>query len=102
MSSFLLIGYDGRVSPVSRRSISLPEDVDAAVEAAAVAAGLSVSAWLARVVEHHFRLRRGLAGIAEWEAEHGAFTDEELEDGRAWATRVLSGEPPGPITRRSA
>jgi hypothetical protein len=25
------------------------------------------------------RLRDGLAAVAEWEAEHGAFTDEELD-----------------------
>lgn len=53
---FLPREYDGPVSPVARRSISLPEDVDAAVEAAAVAAGMSVSAWLADLIERHFRI----------------------------------------------
>lgn len=90
------------MSPVARRSISLPEDVDAAVEAAAVAAGMSVSAWLADLIERHFRIEWGLAGVAEWEAEHGAFTEEELAEGRAWAQRMLRDEPPGPITRRTA
>jgi hypothetical protein len=28
------------------------------------------------------RLRDGLAAVAEWEAEHGAFTEEELDAAR--------------------
>lgn len=90
------------MSPVSRRSISLPEELDEAVEAAAVAAGLSVSAWLADVVDRHFTIQRGLASVAEWEAEHGAFTEDELDDARTWARRVLADEPPGQIARRTA
>lgn len=90
------------MSPVVKRSISLPDDVDAAVEAAAVAAGKSVSAWLADLVDHHLRIEWGLAGVAEWEAENGAFTTEELAEGRAWVERLLRDEPPGPIARRTA
>ncbi len=90
------------MSPVARRSISLPEDVDAAVEAAAVTAGMSVSAWLAELVERHFRIEWGLAGVAEWEAEHGAITDEEMAAERARLERLWQGRGPGPIQSRSA
>jgi len=31
---------------------------------------------------HALRLREGLIAVAEWEAEHGAFTPEELDAGR--------------------
>jgi hypothetical protein len=41
------------------------------------------------------RLRDGLAAVAEWEAEHGPLTAEEL----AVARRRVS---PGPDERRSA
>jgi hypothetical protein len=41
------------------------------------------------------RLRDGLAAVAEWEAEHGAFTWEELDIARR---RVgVSGPEPGQI-----
>ncbi len=90
------------MSPVTRRSISLPEDIDSAVEAAAVAAGLSVSAWLADLIERHFRIEWGLAGVAEWEAEHGAITDEEMAEERARVERLWRDQGPGPIRSRSA
>lgn len=90
------------MSPVTRRSISLPEDVDAAVEAAAVAAGMSVSAWLADLIERHFRIEWGLAGVAEWEAEHGAFTEEEMAAERARVERLLGTKGVGRVQRRPA
>jgi hypothetical protein len=43
---------------------------------------MTVSAWMAEAA----RERLGLLGLAalveEWEAEHGAFTEEELAEGR--------------------
>jgi hypothetical protein len=32
--------------------------------------------------KHALKLRDGLAAVAEWEAEHGAFTEEELDAAR--------------------
>jgi hypothetical protein len=29
--------------------------------------------------QHELKLRDGLAAVAEWEAEHGAFSEEELD-----------------------
>jgi hypothetical protein len=70
-----------------KRSISMPPDVDAAIAAAAEQSGLSYSAWLAETARKEFRIRAGLAGVAEFEREHGAFTAAELAEATAWADR---------------
>lgn len=49
---------------------------------------MSVSAWMTAAARQAIRLREGLAAVAEWEAEHGAFSEEELAAARA---RVMSG-----------
>lgn len=76
----------GRPSP--KMAISVDPDVHAGILAAAEAEGLSVSAWLTRAARRELKIRAGLSTVAEWEAEHGALTDEEL---RA-ATRRVAGE----------
>ena len=50
--------------------------------AAAEAEGVSVSAWMTAAARRELRLRDGLAAVAEWEAEHGPLTDEELTAAR--------------------
>ena len=79
---------------MAKRSISLPDELDAAIETSARLEAKSVSAWIAAVSEPATKRTIGLAAIAEWEAEHGAFTDDELAEGRAWVDRVLGDEPP--------
>jgi hypothetical protein len=76
-----------------KRSISLPPGISDAVDAAAEAEGTTVSAWLAEAANHRLRLEAGWQGLAEWEAENGALTFEELALGRARA-RALLGRPP--------
>lgn len=73
--------YPWRMAKREKRSISLPPDLSAAIDEAAAAEGKTVSAWIADVIDHRLRIDAGLRGVAEWEAEHGAFTEEEL----AWA-----------------
>jgi hypothetical protein len=74
---------------VSRLSISVPPGVENAIRAAAEAAALPVSVWLARVAERaaaeQAAIADGLAGVAEFEAENGPLTDAE----RAEARQVL-------------
>lgn len=74
---------------VSRLSISVPPDVEVAIRAAAEAAGLPVSAWLARTATRaaaeQAAIADGLAAVAEFEVDDGALTDAE----RAEARRVL-------------
>jgi hypothetical protein len=57
-------------------------DVHAKILSAVEAEGSSVSAWLTAAARQALRVREGLAAVAEWEAEHGALTEEELEAAR--------------------
>ncbi len=67
----------------------MPPDVDAEIAAAAQQAGLSYSAWLAETARKEFRIRAGLAAVAEFEREHGAFGAAELAEAAAWADRAV-------------
>jgi hypothetical protein len=68
-----------RGSPAAKLAITVDRSVHAKVLDAAEAEGLSVSAWMTAAARNALRIRDGLAAVAEWEAEHGAFTPEELE-----------------------
>ena len=70
---------------VVKRSLSFPPDVFEELEAEARAQGTTVSALMTSAAEDLLRRRRGLAAVAEYEAEHGAFTEEELAE----ADRIL-------------
>jgi hypothetical protein len=86
-----------------KRSISLPPDVDAQVEAAAQAAGMTYSAWLAATARKELLLQEGLEGVAEYERVHGAFTEDELAEGDAWAAQAVArSRRSGSRPRRSA
>jgi post-segregation antitoxin (ccd killing protein) len=64
-------------------TITLPEELVEAISAAAHEAGVPVSRLVASAAERELRLREGRRLIAEWQAEHGAFTAEELASVRA-------------------
>jgi hypothetical protein len=83
----------GRPSP--KLAITVDPDVHAQIIAAAAAEGVSVSAWMTAAARRALIARDGLAAVAEWEAEHGAFTDGELQAARQ---KVGAGQP----ERRSA
>jgi hypothetical protein len=72
-----------------KRSISLPPDLAAAIDAAATAEGTTVSAWIADTAAHRLRLDAGRRGIAEWERDNGPLTATELADGLARARAIL-------------
>lgn len=69
--------------------MSIPPELDAQIEAAAGEAGLTYSAWLAATARKELLLRDGLAGVAEFEQAHGAFTEEETAEAAAWAEAAL-------------
>jgi hypothetical protein len=71
-----------RGNPSPKLAITVDPDVHAQVVAAAAADGVSVSAWMTSAARRALGLRDGLAAVAEWEAEHGALTGEELEAAR--------------------
>ncbi len=67
-------------------AISVDADVHAKILSAVEADQTSVSAWITAAARQALRVRDGLAAVAEWEAEHGAFTEDELEAARARLT----------------
>jgi predicted transcriptional regulator len=64
-------------------TITLDDDLVEAMAAEARAAGVPLSRLIASAAEREMRRRVGLAAVAEWEAEHGAFTPEEVAAARA-------------------
>lgn len=76
---------------VTKRSVSLADDVARAVEEAAREDGVSFSGWLSSAAERQLRVRQGLRGVAKWESEAGTLTAEELAAGEALLGRLLSG-----------
>jgi hypothetical protein len=88
-----------------KRSISMPPELDAEIAAAAAAAGLSYSAWLADTARKEFTVRAGLAAVSQFEQDNGgAFTAEEIAEADAWAARAVdrSGQSRTGSRRRSA
>jgi len=64
-------------------TITLDEELARALGVVARDAGIPLSRLIASAAEREMRLRIGQAAVAEWEAEHGAFTPEELAAARA-------------------
>lgn len=81
----------------------MPPDLDAEIEAAAIAGGTTYSAWLAAVARKEFLIRDGLAGVAQFEREHGAFSDAEVAEAQVWADDAIRrSRRSGSRRRRSA
>ena len=69
-------------NPSPKLAITIAPDVHARVLEAAARRGVSVSAWMTDAARLALKIRDGLAAVAEWEAEHGAFTEAELKAAR--------------------
>jgi hypothetical protein len=67
-----------RGNPAPKLAITVDPDVHAQMIAAAAAEGVSVSAWMTNAARRALLVRDGLAAVAEWEAEHGALSQDEL------------------------
>ncbi len=76
----------GRPSP--KLAITVDPDVHDRVLAAAAEGGVSVSAWMTAAARRALLVADGLRAVAEWENEHGSFTEAELEAAR----RRVAGE----------
>jgi hypothetical protein len=72
-----------RGAPAPKLAITVDRDVYARILAAARDEHTSVSAWMTEAARRALVIRAGLAAVAEWEAEHGEFTEEELARARA-------------------
>jgi hypothetical protein len=84
----LLLCYRSVVAVRKKRSISIPPELDAEIAAAAEAAGMSYSAWVAETARKEFTIRAGLAAVSQYETEHGGFTSAEIAEADEWAARV--------------
>lgn len=87
-----------RGNPSPKLAITVDPDVRDQVLVAAKAEGLSVSAWMTNAARHALLVRDGLAAVAEWETEHGEFSDAEL----AAARRRVVGQLDSAQRRRTA
>jgi hypothetical protein len=85
----------------SKRSVSLPPELESAIERAAKEAGTTFSGWLASTASHRLRMEAGRRAIAAWERDHGPLTSAELADGLARA-RTLLGRTGRAKTKKSA
>jgi len=70
----------GRPSP--KLAITVDPDVHEQIMAAAADEGVSVSAWMTSAARRALLIRDGLRAVVEWEQEHGAFSEAELEAAR--------------------
>jgi hypothetical protein len=71
-----------RGKPSPKLAITVDPDVHERVVAAAADEGVSVSAWMTTAARRALLVRDGLRAVAEWEQEHGALTEAELEAAR--------------------
>lgn len=74
-------------------SIAFDEAVAAAARASADRQGLSLSAWVNAASLKALAIEDGLAAVAEWEAEHGAFTPAEIAEADAVLDAMGIGRP---------
>jgi len=86
--SYLLCYHLG-MAQRDKRSVSFPPDLAKAIDAAAAESGTSFSAWIADTASHRLRLDAGRRGVAQWEADHGPLSEQELAEGLSRAQELL-------------
>ncbi|MCJ7437379.1 MAG: hypothetical protein MUP97_06410 [Acidimicrobiia bacterium] len=84
--------------PVTKLTISLPEDLAETIRGEAEAEGTTVSGWVAQRARRSFLQSERKAALAEYQAEHGPITEEEREQVRAWLRRGGVEWPPSRST----
>ena len=85
-----------RGNPAPKLSITVDATIHEAVLAAAAADDISVSAWMTMAARRALIAREGLAGVSEWETDHGAFTDIELMAARQRVLTEAMADVPSP------
>jgi hypothetical protein len=65
---------------VTKRSVSFRPEIWAEVARITDAEGGQISALVNEALAHYLRTRHGLEAAAEWEAEHGPLTAEEIAE----------------------
>ncbi|MEH1012612.1 hypothetical protein V6U90_05750 [Micromonospora sp. CPCC 206060] len=79
----IAISRYGICMAVKKVTVTLPEELVAALGAAAREDGVPLSRLVASAAESELRRRVGRRLVADWQAEHGAFTLEEIAAARA-------------------
>jgi hypothetical protein len=74
---------------VRKLSVAIDEEVAKAAAKSAKRAGQSLSAWLTQAAADKVKVELGLAAVAEYEDEHGAFTAQEERAMDAELARAL-------------
>jgi hypothetical protein len=72
-----------RGNPSPKLAITVDPYIHEQVVAAAAEEGVSISAWMTAAARRALLVRDGLLAVAEWERDHGALTDAELDAARA-------------------
>jgi predicted transcriptional regulator len=83
-----------RGNPAPKLAITVDREVHDKLVRAASEDRVSVSAWMTEAARRALRVREGLAAVAAWEAEHGAFSTEELTRARERVYGTLRGRRP--------
>lgn len=65
---------------VVKKAVSFDPEVWADLQRIAVSERIGVSTLINRALRHELRIQSGLAAVAEWEREHGPFSEQELVD----------------------
>ena len=82
-ASLAAISVYGESMAVKKVTVTLPEELVEALGSAAREDGVPLSRLVASAAESELRRRVGRRLVADWQAEHGAFTVEELTAARA-------------------
>ncbi len=71
-----------RGNPSPKLAITIDPDIHENILAAAARDKVSVSAWMTGAAQEALQRRAGLAAVAQWEAQHGHLTVEEMNEAR--------------------
>jgi hypothetical protein len=79
----------GDVAARTKRSISLPPDLDKEIQAEVEREGVTYSRWLADAARKELKVRAGLEALAHVEKQLGPFTGEELAEADEWVRKAV-------------
>jgi hypothetical protein len=71
-----------RGNPSPKLAITVDPEVHEGILSAAARDGVSVSAWMTNAARETLQRRAGLAAIAQWEQQHGRFSEDEMTAAR--------------------
>lgn len=79
-----------------KKAVSFDPEVWSDLQRIAESEHVGVSSVINRALRHELRIQRGLTAVAQWEAEHGSFSEQELTEADGVLDRVGVGEDQPP------